>query len=98
MPELPEVETIRRDLEQVIIGKKIAEVCVHHPMVVREPAPAKFTQGLKGAVIKRVLRRAKALILELSNGKSLVIHLKMTVNCLSRGREKSPGDFSFVRR
>ena len=78
MPELPEVETIKRDLEKVIIGKKISEVCVHHPLVIREPSVEKFKKGLTGATIKSILRRAKVLILELSNGKSLVIHLKMT--------------------
>jgi len=78
MPELPEVETIKRDLEKIIIGKKITEVCVHHPAVVRQPGIEKFKKGLTGAIVKRVLRRAKVLILELSNGKSLVVHLKMT--------------------
>jgi len=78
MPELPEVETIKRELEKVILGKKITEVCVHQPKVIREPAPDKFKKGLAGAAIKNILRRAKVLILELSNGKSLVIHLKMT--------------------
>jgi formamidopyrimidine-DNA glycosylase len=78
MPELPEVETIKRDLEKSILGKKITEVCVHHPTVIREPAADGFKKGLQGASIKNVLRKAKVLILELSNGKSLVIHLKMT--------------------
>ena len=78
MPELPEVETIKRDLEKVIVGKKIVEVCVRHPAVVRQPLPEKFKKGIEGAVIKNILRRAKVLILELSNGKSLVAHLKMT--------------------
>jgi formamidopyrimidine-DNA glycosylase len=45
---------------------------------VREPSKDKFKKGLEGATIKRILRRAKVLIFELSNGKSLVIHLKMT--------------------
>jgi len=78
MPELPEVETIRRDLEKTIIGKKIVEVCVHNPTVIREPTVEAFKKLLSGSTIKQVLRKAKVLILELSNGKSLVIHLKMT--------------------
>jgi formamidopyrimidine-DNA glycosylase len=86
MPELPEVETIKRDLENVIIGKKILEVCIHNPRVIREPQVNKFKQGLEGATFKKVLRKAKVLILELSNGKSLVIHLKMT------GQLVYPGD------
>jgi len=86
MPELPEVETIKRELEKAVLGKKITEVCVHNPKVIREPAVDKFKKELKGAVIKNILRKAKVLILELSNGKSLVIHLKMT------GQLVYPGD------
>ena len=78
MPELPEVETIKRELEKAILGKKILEVCVHHPKVIREPKVEKFKKGLTAVTIKNILRKAKVLILELSNGKSLVIHLKMT--------------------
>lgn len=78
MPELPEVETLKRELEKAVLGKKIAEACVHHPLIVRQPSVDKFKKGLAGATIKNILRRAKVLIIELSNGKSLVIHLKMT--------------------
>lgn len=86
MPELPEVETIKRELERALPGKKIAEVCVHNATVIREPSADKFKRGLTGAGIKNILRKAKVLILELSSGKSLVIHLKMT------GQLIYPGD------
>ncbi|MFH1199161.1 MAG: DNA-formamidopyrimidine glycosylase [Candidatus Omnitrophota bacterium] len=86
MPELPEVETIKRDLEKIILGKKVTEVCVHHPTVVREPSIKEFQKGIEGATVKNILRRAKVLIIELSNGKSLTIHLKMT------GQLVYPGD------
>lgn len=78
MPELPEVETIKRDLEQIIIGAKIIKVCVHNPKVIREPGLAAFKKFLEGQKIKGVLRRAKLLILELSNGRALTIHFKMS--------------------
>ena len=86
MPELPEVETIKRELERAVLGKKITEVCVHNPKVIRQPSAEKFKNELKGIGIKHILRKAKVLILELSNGKSLVIHLKMT------GQLIYPGD------
>jgi len=86
MPELPEVETIKRDLEKSVLGKKITGVCVHHPAVIRQPGVDKFKKELTGAAFKNILRRAKVLILELSNGKSLVVHLKMT------GQLVYPGD------
>lgn len=88
MPELPEVETIKRELEKTLLGKKISEVCVHHPAVIREPSVAKFKSGLEGLSIKKVLRRAKVLILELSNGKALAIHLKMTGQLVYPGNGK----------
>jgi len=89
MPELPEVETIKRDLEKSLLGKKITEVCVHNPVVVREPGVERFKAGMAGASIKNVLRRAKVLVLELSNGKSLVIHLKMTGQLVYPGQGKN---------
>ena len=89
MPELPEVETIKRDLEKVILGKKITEVCVHNPKIIREPGLAAFKKGLTGTVIKKILRKAKVLILELSSGKSLVMHLKMTGQLVYPGGSKN---------
>ena len=88
MPELPEVETIKRELKKVVLGKKIIEVCVRHPKVIRYPSADKFRKGLAGATIKNILRKAKVLILELSNGKSLVIHLKMTGQLVYPGKGK----------
>ncbi len=89
MPELPEVETIKRDLKKVIVGKKIAEVCVHNPRVIREPSVERFKKELTGAAIRDILRKAKVLILELSNGKYLVIHLKMTGQLVYPGNSKA---------
>jgi len=86
MPELPEVETIKLELEQVIKGLKFTGVLVNNPKIIREISVEKFKKGLIGATIKNIIRRAKVLILELSNGKSLVIHLRMT------GQLVYPGD------
>jgi formamidopyrimidine-DNA glycosylase len=88
MPELPEVETIKRELEKAVLGKKITEVCVHNPAVIRQPAVDKFKKGLEGVTFKNILRKAKVLILELSSGKSLVIHLKMTGQLIYPGNGK----------
>jgi len=88
MPELPEVETIKRELEKAVLGKKITGVCVHNPTVIRQPSVEKFKKELSGASIKNILRKAKVLILELSNGKSLVIHLKMTGQLIYPGGGK----------
>lgn len=78
MPELPEVETIKRELEKAVLGKKITDVIVNNPKAIKEPKRDNFVKGLKGKTIKSILRKGKLLILELSSGKSLTIHLKMT--------------------
>lgn len=78
MPELPEVETIKRELEKAVLGKKITEVIINNPKVIKEPKKEEFVKGLKNANIKHILRKGKLLIMELSSGKSLTIHLKLT--------------------
>lgn len=78
MPELPEVETLKRELEKAIIGKKISGVEIRQAKVIRAPAPDEFRKQLIGLTVKNVLRKAKLLIIELSGGLSLVVHLKMT--------------------
>jgi formamidopyrimidine-DNA glycosylase len=88
MPELPEVETIKRDLEQVIVGKKIVEVFVHNPAVIKEPSVENFKKNLTNVTVKSVLRKAKVLIIELSSGKFLIIHLKMTGQLVYPGENK----------
>ncbi|MDD5108376.1 MAG: bifunctional DNA-formamidopyrimidine glycosylase/DNA-(apurinic or apyrimidinic site) lyase [Candidatus Omnitrophica bacterium] len=88
MPELPEVETIKNDLKQVILGKKITKVSVHNPKVIRQPTPAVFIKSLEGQTVKGILRQAKLLIFELSNGKFLTVHLKMTGQLVYPGGAK----------
>jgi formamidopyrimidine-DNA glycosylase len=86
MPELPEVETIRRELEKAVLGKKITEVIVHNPHVIKHPKKGAFVKGLKNARIKNILRRGKLLIFELSSERSLTIHLKMTGQLVYPGK------------
>ncbi len=89
MPELPEVETIKKDLQKIIKGKKIIKVCVHNPKVIREPALSAFKKSLENVTIKCILRRAKLLIFELSNGLFLTVHLKMTGQLVYPGGAKN---------
>lgn len=78
MPELPEVETVKRELEKAVLGKKIVEVIVNNPYVIKQPKKEEFIKALKNSTIKNILRKGKLLILELSSGESLAVHLKMT--------------------
>lgn len=89
MPELPEVETIKRDLQKTILGKKIVRVNIYNPKVIREPKPAIFKRSLEGLSILHILRRGKLLILALSNGKFLTVHLKMTGQLVIPGGSKN---------
>lgn len=77
MPELPEVETIVRELRKQAIGEKIDRVMLRMPQILRCPKD-EFTKYIEGRIIRKVNRRGKFIILELSQGWSLVIHLKMT--------------------
>jgi formamidopyrimidine-DNA glycosylase len=89
MPELPEVETIKRELEKAVVGKKIAGVIVNNPYVIKHPKKEEFVKGLKNASIKNILRKGKLLILELSSGQSLAIHLKMTGQLIYPGSARN---------
>ena len=86
MPELPEVETIKRELEKAVLGKKITKVSVINPKVIKEPSPKEFQKEISGATIKNILRKAKLLIFELSNNKFLAIHLKMSGQLIYPGK------------
>ncbi len=84
MPELPEVETVRIGLSQLIVDKQIAAVNYDWPKSF--PNAAKDVQNyLIGAQITGVRRRAKVLLIDLSTAYSLVIHLKMTGQLVYRG-------------
>ncbi|MGB4761828.1 MAG: bifunctional DNA-formamidopyrimidine glycosylase/DNA-(apurinic or apyrimidinic site) lyase [Candidatus Saccharimonas sp.] len=78
MPELPEVETVRRGLERLIIGRTVTSVrCLDSPKSFPND-PAEVAAQLIGADIVAVRRRAKVLLIDLSTNYTLVTHLKMT--------------------
>ncbi|HRY36837.1 MAG TPA: bifunctional DNA-formamidopyrimidine glycosylase/DNA-(apurinic or apyrimidinic site) lyase [Candidatus Magasanikbacteria bacterium] len=78
MPELPEVETIKSQLNKLVAGKKIIFAEFFGPQKMINLPKNKFLKILTGAKINRVNRRAKLLILELNNDYVLLTHLKMT--------------------
>ena len=78
MPELPEVETIRRGLSDRIIGKTVKAAHNYNSPKSFPNAEADTTQFLVGATVTDIKRRAKVLLIELSTGYTLVTHLKMT--------------------
>ncbi|MFA6132198.1 MAG: bifunctional DNA-formamidopyrimidine glycosylase/DNA-(apurinic or apyrimidinic site) lyase [Patescibacteria group bacterium] len=89
MPELPEVETVRRQLSQAIVGATIKDVVVNFSGRLNLP-PKKFVQLLKGKKFIGVERRAKLLIFKLSGDYFILAHLKMSGRFLVRSLTPNP--------
>lgn len=81
MPELPEVETVRRVLTPHLLQKTVANVQAHNAQVIAYPSPEQFIAGVTGQTIADFARRGKFLRLLFESGDSLTIHLRMT-GCL----------------
>jgi len=77
MPELPEVETIKEDLRELVAGSEIGRARVLDSSLVEQPSSQEFASRLEGISITGVRRRAKHLIAELGSGDSLVFQLKI---------------------
>lgn len=86
MPELPEVETVRRGLAPFILNKKIIQV---------KPEPGKCFQGsateVNNSTVVDIRRKGKALLIDLDNGNTLMIHLRMTGQLIWRGSNAKVG-------
>ncbi len=78
MPELPETETIARDLDESIAGRSVIAVRITRPDVLREAAKSTFLRRLKGVEILRSWRRAKLIVTDLSSGYRLVVQPRFT--------------------
>src|SRR5665648_1264521 len=78
MPELPEVETIRRGLQEKIKNKQIKDAVINVDKIVKEPSLGEFITKIKGKKIKEVDRRGKYIIIYLDSEDKLVVHLGMT--------------------
>jgi formamidopyrimidine-DNA glycosylase len=87
VPELPEVETVKRGLRQLIVGKRITEITTDTAKSFPN-APADVRQFVIGSEIVAIRRRAKVLLIELSTGYTLLVHLKMTGQVVYVGAER----------
>lgn len=90
MPELPEVETIRRSLERAMPGRRIKAARVHRADL-RRPFPPELAARITGRLIERLDRRAKYLILVLEDGLDVLIHLGMSGRILVGEAKGEPG-------
>src|SRR5262245_61932628 len=95
MPELPEVETVRRGLEPILVGNAFARVEQRRPDL-RFPLPKHFAARLTGRKVEALDRRAKYLLAHLDDGEVLVMHLGMTGRFSidrANGEHIEPGEF-----
>ncbi|MYA89039.1 MAG: bifunctional DNA-formamidopyrimidine glycosylase/DNA-(apurinic or apyrimidinic site) lyase [Boseongicola sp. SB0662_bin_57] len=90
MPELPEVETVRRGLLPVMEGTRILRADVNRPDL-RWPLPARMAERVTGTRVMSLRRRSKYLLAELSSGETLLVHLGMSGRILISG--DAPGAF-----
>ena len=82
MPELPEVETIVRELKTRVLGRTFVDVWTDFGKTIKKPALKGFGKQIKGKKILKIWRRGKNIIFDLSSGKKLLIHQKMTGHLL----------------
>jgi formamidopyrimidine-DNA glycosylase len=95
MPELPEVETVKRGLEPHVLGRRIARVELRRKDL-RFPFPKNFARRLEGARVDHLGRRAKYILASLSTGETLISHLGMTGRYTifkTDGKVATPGEF-----
>ncbi|MDO9441886.1 MAG: bifunctional DNA-formamidopyrimidine glycosylase/DNA-(apurinic or apyrimidinic site) lyase [Beijerinckiaceae bacterium] len=98
MPELPEVETVRRGLEPSMAGARIVRVDLRRPDL-RFPLPERFAERLDGRTIVSLGRRAKYLLLDLDDGHVLIMHLGMSGSFRvdTGAGSHVPGEFHYDR-
>jgi formamidopyrimidine-DNA glycosylase len=92
MPELPEVESVRRQLEPALVGRRFERVSIDDPRLVRPYEPAEVAAELEGEDVAAVERRGKYLVVRFESGRVLLIHLRMTGSLLSAASGSLPDD------
>src|SRR3954466_12483986 len=88
MPELPEVETVRRQLEPELVGRRITSAEFLDERLTRPEPPAAVARAVSGREVTAVARRGKYLLVGLEGGRTLAMHLRMTGNLLLRDSEQ----------
>lgn len=96
MPELPEVETVRRTLQPKLTGLKFTDAQVLLPKIVRTPEPDEFKDIIKNKKILTVSRRGKYLLIGLSGGYTLAVHLRMTGRLVYNADDIPPAKHTHV--
>ncbi len=97
MPELPEVETVARDLQRWVAGATIKAATVSWPRTIRHPQPPeRFEAEIAGATIQRVTRRAKTVLIHLDDGRVMTVALRMTGALIVTPGDAAPDPYARV--
>jgi len=95
MPELPEVETIVRDIRPALVGRRIGRVALSHDDILRGVTRRRLLRGLRGATVQSVFRRAKHAVLDLG-ARRLVVQPGMTGSLVVHDRPLTPDEARYA--
>ncbi len=95
MPELPEVETIKRELQSLLTGKTITNCRVLRPDIIGYPSADLFKRRIRNKMITSVRRRAKYLIMDLDSGSMLIFHLRLSGALLVKDKMSAHARIAF---
>lgn len=98
MPELPEVETVKRGLEKEIINKKIAKVQVNIPSLIKKPQIDEFMTRIKNTRVISIKRRGKYIIILFNTMDYLVVHLGMSGRLLFQPKKYPPSKIKKIEK
>jgi formamidopyrimidine-DNA glycosylase len=96
MPELPEVETVARGLDEQLSGCTVTGADVHWERSIGAPDPVTFAEHLVGQTVTGVGRRGKWIVIQLDSGHTLLVHLRMTGQLLLEPAGSPDGDYTRV--
>ncbi len=97
MPEMPEVEQVKKTLAPHVTGKKIQAIDINLDRLIKYPSPEKFISGLLGKTILDVGRRGKYLVLKTDVKQKLIIHLRMTGALIAQSSTLPAPDYAKIK-
>lgn len=97
MPEMPEVEQVRKTLSPHIIGKTIQNIEVRLPRLIQFPSPEAFVQELEGRTITEVGRKGKYLVLHTDKNQQLIVHLRMTGALMAQPSDAAEPSYAKIK-
>ncbi len=94
MPELPEVELVARSLQKLVAGRRFETAELRRERLAPDHPPQEFAARLSGAAVERVHRRGKHILIELDNGRTLIVHLRMSGRFMLLGPDRDDPKFA----